>query len=105
MSNKVFALQVSPRLPPSLRRLDDLASNFWFSWSPQLGQLFGKLDSKLWRKVEGSPRRFLRSVDQSILEHAAGDPRFLAELEGVLGSFDRYLGSRPPAPYSRLTRP
>jgi starch phosphorylase len=97
MSNKVFALQVSPKLPQGLRRLDDLASNFWFSWSPQLGQLFGKLDSKLWRKVEGSPRRFLRSVDQSILEHAAGDPRFLAEFEGVLGSFDRYLGTRPPS--------
>ena len=74
MSSSVFALQVSPSVPPALQRLDDLAKNFWFSWNPALGQLFRKLDPMLWRKVEGSPRLFLRSVDQSILDHAAADP-------------------------------
>ena len=74
MSNSVFALQVSPSIPPPLQRLDDLAKNFWFSWNPALGQLFRKLDPVLWRKVEGSPRLFLRSVDQGILERAATDP-------------------------------
>ena len=80
MSNSVFTLQVSPSIPPSLQRLDDLAKNFWFSWNPALGQLFRKLDPKLWRKVEGSPRLFLRSVDQSILDHAASDASFIEEL-------------------------
>ena len=61
MSSSVFALQVSPNLPPSLQRLDDLSKNFWFSWNPALDQLFRKLDPVLWRKVEGSPRLFLRT--------------------------------------------
>ena len=85
MPPSVFALQVSPRIPAPLQRLDDLAQNFWFSWYPATGQLFRKLDALLWRKVEGSPRSFLRSVDQSILDHAAADPNFIAEYRGKIG--------------------
>jgi starch phosphorylase len=91
MSPTLFALQVSPRIPAALARLDDLAQNFWFSWYPATGQLFRKLDAQLWRKVEGSPRLFLRCVDQGILESAAESPAFLAEYRAVLGAFDRYL--------------
>jgi starch phosphorylase len=95
MSPTVFALQVSPRIPTPLQRLNDLAENFWFSWYPTTGQLFRKLDAQLWRKVEGSPRTFLRCVDQGILEHAARDPQFLAEYHAVLTAFDHYLNRRP----------
>ena len=95
MSSSVFALQVSPNIPPALRRLQEVATNFWFSWNPTLGQLFRKLDPVLWRKVDGSPRLFLRSVDQSILDYAAADPAFLEEYRRILAAFDRYLGAKP----------
>ena len=95
MPNSVFALQVSPSIPPPLKRLDDLAKNFWFAWNPALGQVFRKLDPKLWRRVEGSPRLFLRCVDQSILDHAATDPGFIEEYRKIVASFDDYLGSAP----------
>jgi len=96
MSPSLFALQVSPRIPAPLQRLDDLARNFWFSWYPSTGQLFRKLDAQLWRRVEGSPRLFLRCVDQGILESAAADPVFLAEFHTVLAAYDQYLERRPP---------
>jgi glycogen phosphorylase len=95
MSNSVFALQVSPTIPPSLQRLDDLARNFWFSWNPAQGQLFRKLDPALWRRVEASPRLFLRSVDQSILDHAAADPAFIEEYRAIVAEFDAYLAGKP----------
>jgi starch phosphorylase len=95
MSNSVFALQVSPSIPSAIHRLDDLAKNFWFSWNPALGQLFRKLDPKLWRKVEASPRQFLRSVDQSILDNAATNPEFIEEYRRIVASFDEYLGRKP----------
>jgi starch phosphorylase len=97
MSSSVYALQVSPKIPPALERLDDLAKNFWFSWNPALGQLFRKLDPKLWRKVEASPRLFLRSVDQSILDHASTDESFLEEYRRIVAAFDEYLGAKPVA--------
>ncbi len=98
MPNSVFALQVSPSIPSPLQRLDDLAKNFWFSWNPALGQLFRKLDPVLWRKVEGSPRLFLRSVDQSILDRAATDAAFIDEYRKIVATFDEYLGSRASPP-------
>jgi starch phosphorylase len=95
MSNSVFALQVSPTIPASLQRLDDLSRNFWFSWNPALGQLFRKLDPVLWRKVEANPRLFLRSVDQTILDHAATDAAFIAEYRAIVAEFDEYLAGKP----------
>lgn len=96
MSPTLFALQVSPRIPAALARLDELAQNFWFSWYPSTGQLFRKLDAPLWRRVEGSPKLFLRCVDQGILEAAAESEAFLAEYRAVLEAFDRYMTKRPP---------
>ena len=101
MSSSVFELQVSPSIPPSLQRLDDLAKNFWFSWNPALGQLFRTLDPVLWRKVESSPRVFLRCVDQSILDHAAADASFIERYRRIVAAFDDYLG-RTPAPRDGL---
>ncbi len=91
MTSSFFPLQVSPTIPAPLRRLADLAQNFWFSWYPETGQLFRKLDPVLWRKVEGNPKLFLRCVDQGILERAADDEAFLATYGSVLADFDRYL--------------
>ena len=67
MPSTLFPLLVSPMLPESLRRLEDLANNFWFSWHPPAGQLFRTLDSVLWRRVEGNPKLFLKCVDQGLL--------------------------------------
>ena len=58
---------------------------------------------RLWRKVEGSPRLFLRSVDQSILDHAAADPSFIDEYRRIVAAFDDYLGGKPP-PHDGLER-
>jgi starch phosphorylase len=91
MANTMFPLQVSPTIPEPLRRLGDLAQNFWFSWYPATGQVFRKLDMVLWRKVEGNPKLFLRCVDQGILERAADDETFLTAYRALLVDFDRYL--------------
>ena len=91
MPNSSFPLQVSPTIPQPLKRLADLAENFWFSWYPESGQLFRKLDSVLWRKVEGNPKLFLRCVDQGILERAADNAEYLEGYAEVLHAFDDYL--------------
>jgi starch phosphorylase len=88
----LFPLQVSPTIPEPLRRLADLAENFLFSWQPTTGQLFRRLDGKLWRRVDANPKLFLRCVDQGILEHAAEDSEFLAAYGEVLREFDEYVG-------------
>jgi starch phosphorylase len=102
MPNSSFPLQVSPTIPQPLRRLADLAENFWFSWYPETGQLFRKLDSVLWRKVDGNPKLFLRCVDQGILERAADDRVYLAGYDAVLRAFDDYLHGSSPTKLDEL---
>ena len=94
MPNTLFALQVAPTIPPAIGRLTDLTRNFLFSWVPATGQLFRSLDPVLWRKTEGNPKRFLRCVDQGLLDHAANDPKFLSAYHNVLAEFDRYVAER-----------
>jgi starch phosphorylase len=102
MVNSSFPLQVSPTIPQPLRRLADLAENFWFSWYPETGQLFRKLDAVLWRKVEGNPKLFLRCVDQGILERAAEDREYVAGYDRVLQAFDDYLRTSSAAKLDEL---
>ena len=104
MPHSSFPLQVSPTIPQPLRRLADLAENFWFSWYPETGQLFRKLDAVLWRKVEGNPKLFLRCVDQGMLDRAAADGAYLAEYEELIGAFDAYLRAPGAAKLADLAR-
>jgi starch phosphorylase len=94
----VHSIQVVPRIPAAIGRLDDLVANFWFSWSPRLRELLARLDPELWLSVEANPRRFLRCVHQEVLDAAAQDEVFLRKYRGLLAEFEIHL-QRPAAPY------
>ncbi|HEY7670626.1 MAG TPA: alpha-glucan family phosphorylase [Gammaproteobacteria bacterium] len=94
----VHSIQVVPRIPAAIGRLDELVANFWFSWSPRLRELLARLDPELWLGVEANPRRFLRCVHQEVLDAAAQDEVFLRKYRGLLAEFEIHL-QRPAAPY------
>src|SRR5690606_26652318 len=91
MRNMIFPLQVHPRLPEAIERLEELAANFWFSWHPASRWLFSRLDQTLWRRTDNNPKLFLRCVDQAILEHAADDENFVGAYRKVMTEFDAYI--------------
>ncbi|MEO7743307.1 MAG: alpha-glucan family phosphorylase [Usitatibacter sp.] len=90
-----FSLEVNPRLPAELVRLEELANNLWFSWDRHTRALFARLDPELWDAVEHSPKALLKSVDQRRLQEAAHDPVYLHEFDRALAAYDAYHG-RPP---------
>jgi starch phosphorylase len=94
----VHSIQVVPRIPAAIGRLDELVANFWFSWSPRLRELLARLDPELWLGVEANPRRFLRCVHQEVLDAAAQDETFLRKYRALLAEFEIHL-QRPTAPY------
>ena len=96
MEGQVTPLRVSPRLPASMERLRDLASNLWFSWSPSARALLARLDPELWLRTENNPQLFLGCLDQGILDRAAQDEAYLRDYRRVLAEFDAYL---EPAPF------
>jgi starch phosphorylase len=84
------SLQVLPRIPAELARLDELANNLYFSWDRNTRSLFARLDPELWEATGHSPKALLKGVDQHRLEEAAQDPVFLHDYDRVLATYDAY---------------
>jgi len=95
MPGTPFTLEVNPKLPARLARLDELANNLWYSWDRPTRTLFAKLDSAVWHVVGHSPKAFLKRIDQRQLEAAAADPVFISNYRRVLSAFDAYHERRP----------
>ncbi len=93
MRGTLFRLDVRPELPASLKRLEELANNLWYSWDRPTRTLFARLDPDLWQRVGHSPKAFLRNIDQKRLREAADDPMYLSALQRVLAGYDAYHGA------------
>jgi glycogen phosphorylase len=76
------------RLPERIGRLDELASNLWWSWHPQARDLFRSLDYPLWRLSGHNPVKQLHEISAQKLEAAAADSAFLSLYDAVLSAFD-----------------
>ncbi|HEX5477513.1 MAG TPA: DUF3417 domain-containing protein, partial [Burkholderiales bacterium] len=72
-----YTLEVNPRIPKRLARLEELAGNLWYSWDRPTRALFARLNPSLWDAVAHSPRAMLKRVDEQRLLDAAADPAYL----------------------------
>ena len=82
---------VSPALPKSLERLDELAHNLLWAWDPNIRMLFRRLDGGLWREVNHNPVALLGRLSPEALQKAAGDPRYVALYRRALERYDAYM--------------
>jgi len=90
-----YSLEVNPRVPKRLARLEELANNLWYSWDRPTRALFAKLNPTLWDAVGHSPKAMLKRIDEQRLIDAAADPAFLDSLTRVLAAFDAYHAEPP----------
>lgn len=91
---KIKSFLVLPSLPDKIAHLSELASNLWYSWSPELVQLFRRLDQETWEAVNQNPVMMLAHVPQEKLREAAEDESFVAHLERVYGAFKTYMAQK-----------
>jgi len=89
--NILGRVTVLPQLPEALRRLEELAYNLYWSWTPHAQALYRDLNPELWERFNQNPVRTLLEVPQARLEEAARDPQYLARLNRVLQDFDAYM--------------
>jgi starch phosphorylase len=85
-----FALEVRPRIPERLARLEELANNLWYSWHRATRALFARLNPAVWEAVGYSPKAFLKSVHERQLIDASEDPTFLHDYNQILAAYDAY---------------
>ena len=89
-SRTTFTLEVNPIIPRRLERLEELASNLWYSWDRPTRTLFSRLHTRLWDAVSHNPKAFLKRLDEQKLLDAADDPVFLSNFNRVLSNYDTY---------------
>ncbi len=90
----ICTFTITPTLPHKLRRLRELAYNLRWGWDHETIDLFRRLDRDLWEETNHNPAQMLGNIKQEWLEASAKDDGFLAHLERVCQSFDRYMSRR-----------
>jgi starch phosphorylase len=86
----IFRLDVRPRLPQRIARLEEVAGDLWYSWHRPTRVLFARLDTALWTGIGHSPKAFLQNIAQRRLDEAASDAAFLDAYDAVIAAYDGY---------------
>lgn len=94
MVKPVATVNVKPKLPKALARLNDLAYNMRFAWDHETIALFRRLDPDLWEATNHNPVWLLNLVSQERLEAAKSDSAFMASLERAAEDFDEYMAAK-----------
>ncbi len=95
MSGTFFKLEIQPRLPEPLSRLNELANDLLYSWDRNVRRIFSRLDNSLWEDCGHNPKVFLRRLRQRTLDEALHDRAFMDDYRRVIAGYDTYLETRP----------
>ncbi len=85
------AALASVNLPKRISRLADLVYNLWWTWNPDVTEIFESIDRQLWADVAHNPIKFLRRVKRQDLNGALQRPAFLELYDRVIVAFDTYM--------------
>jgi starch phosphorylase len=86
-----FVLEINPKIPKRIARLQEIAHDLWYGWDRSARQLFARLDTPLWNAVGHSPKVLLKRVDERRLIDASEDPGYLNNYQRVLSAYDAYI--------------
>jgi glycogen phosphorylase len=76
-------------LPDRVSRLEELAYDLWWSWTPDARNVFRHLDYPLWRLTAHNPVRMLRMMPPETIERATRDAAWLKKYDRAIGRLDR----------------
>lgn len=80
-------------LPENLKALETLSYNLWFSWNPDMRDLFREMDIDLWRTVERNPVAFLSQISAKKITAFSQNEEFVTRLNQVFTRFTNYLNA------------
>ena len=87
---------VSNALPHALRPLQDIASNLWWRWHPDVAALYERIDPELWFELEQNPHALLDQVRPDRLVELAIDERYVAEVTRLSREMTESTESQDP---------
>ena len=81
-------MSMIPRQPLPAR-IQQLASDLWWSWTPVAREVFRRLDRTLWRNTDHNPIKMLSLITPEQLDEAARDPAFVEWYEKAVEQLNR----------------
>ncbi len=90
----LFKFSVSLSLPEPLQPLLDLAYNLRWTWTPEAGALFERIDSELWEQTRHNPIEMMGYITLERFEQLMADEDFMRHLGRAKDDLDAYL-TRP----------
>jgi starch phosphorylase len=81
------------QLPERISRLNELASDLWWSWNLGARTVFRTLDYPLWRLTAHNPVRMLHLVPAETLQRALADDRWLDLYDRAIARLDEARGA------------
>lgn len=93
---------IERNIPETVKFLEKLSENFYWSWNPEATQIFRDLDAHLWEKTEQNPRRLLAEISELRLWQKANERDFVKRLEKLEKDFEEYVGAEPKS-FGKIT--
>lgn len=88
-------VNVKSRIPESLRMLEIMARNIWWSWNEEATELYKELDPELWGIVDGNPVSLLERINYEKLETIEKDESFMKRIHDIYSQFEAYMNVTP----------
>ncbi len=74
-------------------KLRELAKNLWWTWQPNVLNLFRELDPSLWRATDHNPIEFLQKIDHEQLERRAAEMALTSRIDYASRRLNEYLAN------------
>ncbi len=84
-------ISVKPKLPESLKKLEEIAQNLWWVWNSDAKSLFRQIDAQAWIEAHSNPIQLLNILSYEKLTDLANNAEFITKLNAVYANFEAYM--------------
>ncbi|MGD9641712.1 MAG: alpha-glucan family phosphorylase [Elusimicrobiales bacterium] len=88
---KIKSFNVIPNLPDSLKALEELSTNMWFTWNWDAIMMFVSINEDLWHRSHRNPKWILGTLAPERLDELSRDNNFLGRLGEIKKKFEDYM--------------
>ncbi len=87
-------MAVKNTYPGTQEALSELAYNLYFSWNPDVRDLYKYMDNDLWRSCGRNPVAFLKQVPSDAYKAAIENPEFDTKVRAAYTRFQQYMNQK-----------